>query len=180
MKSNADISEQQEALSAAHSVSAWLKSLSQNEKQFATVFGWAKDPVATTDRAPVFVYFLPTDETAAPNAPAMAVVCSSTNETLIAKASGRQGRLFGVYFTLSPNQPIETPGGTVEQPEPSALSAFTQAAEYMEGNTSGNPPVGNASLMLQAQLYVLPTPQTVPGRTKASPVLKYDVAVPCY
>jgi type II secretory pathway pseudopilin PulG len=174
------ITEQQEAVGIARALPGWLKDQVQNQHNFPGIYGWVQTPVATTATPAIYAFCLPSVGAAtSPNAPARVVVCNATDSTSMAGASSRQGRLFGIYLTISPNYPVETTGGTVASPGTASLTGFADYKAYILGNTTITPTHGNPMLAVQAAIYALPGTTATPGKT-AYPSLTYDVVIPCF
>ena len=189
LQTNSATIAQVEALSAVKALPALLQSVQDTStppnQGFITVYNWmvnANNPVpvttttATASAPLLYAYNYPTTAgTPAPGATgqtgqstvaAVPVPVNSSTQTLVSQAAaGRQGRLYGIYLSVSPNTPV----GRTAYPTSSTL------ATYSPGPTSATYPEG--ALALQVKVYVVSQVGTLPP-SGAVPVLTYDLTLP--
>lgn len=174
LQSTSAITEQQEALGIAHALPGWL-----GNQSFSTVYNLVQSSAPTTGMPSVFAFSAPlAGGTASFNAAAGVVICSGTDPTASTSINAKQGRLFGIYFSLSRNYPLESTGGTIVNPTTSSLNNFGGVTAYLSGNTNAAHPCGNPALAVTASIYTLPSMTSTPSKTNPVPVLTYDIIVP--
>lgn len=178
LQTNSSVVDQVEALSAVKALPAFLESANATpsdykQQGFATVYNLAKSPTAVTSAPPIYAYNVPVaaGSTASPGTPGQSAVLFATDPALTTAsapmaAANRQGRLFGVYLTVSPNFPV---GATV-YPTPGTLGSYNPSPSPSPG---GYP---EGVLAVQVKVYVLPQIGAAPP-SGAYPVLTYDLTV---
>ena len=181
--------EQVEALSAVKALPAVLQSVKDTStppnQGFIPVYNWmanASNPTpvtsstATASAPLLYAFNYPTTAgTPAPGATgqtgqsmvmAVPVPVNSAVQTSVSQAAAmRQGRLYGIYLSVSPNSPI----GITAYPTSSTL------ATYNPGPSSATYPEG--ALALQVKVYTV-TQVGTPLPPGALPVLTYDLTLP--
>ena len=190
IQTNAATVDQVEALSAVKALPAFLQSVKDSNtppnQGFAPVYAWVANvnnpsPAASSSGAAgaplLYAFNNPTTAGAAtPGAtgqPGQSVVLavpvpvdSAVQASVGQAAAARQGRLYGIYLSISPNFPI---GNTVY---PTAATL----AQYNAG-PSPTPNYPEGALALQVKVYPVLQVGVVPP-AGSFPVLTYDLTLP--
>ena len=184
LQSNASSVDQIEALSATKALPAFLAGANSmpgtpSQQGFPTVYGWLASPsnpspTSSPPGAPlIYAYNVASvsGTSPPPGVTGQSVVLLKTDPTLTSSTlanapSNRQGRLFGVYLTVSPNFPV----GSVVNPTPGTLALYSPAS-------AGSPPYPEGALGVQVKVYAVPQVGLGPAYG-AYPVLIYDLTVP--
>ena len=174
LQNDAQVVDEVEALSATKALPAFLQA-----QGFVIVYNWVASstnpsPVKSgaTAASPPFLYAynLPAVSTAISNNDAgQSFISLSPPPTSGATAvTNRQGRLFGIYLTVSPNMPV----GTVSFPTPGTLTGFSPTPSPSPA-TGGYP---EGALAVQVKVFAVSQVGVVP-QAGAFPILTYDIAV---
>ena len=183
LQTNSDTVVQVEALSAVKALPAFLQSADTSDytqQGFPTVYSIARNAIDVTKPPPIYAYTVSSQNgtSSSPGTTGQSVVVftgatapagAQPTPTTTNVANLRQGRLFGVYLTVSPNFPVtNSAGSVVAHPVGTDLPANPSPTPggYLEG-----------ALAVQVKVYVVPQVGLAPP-AGAFPVLTYDLTVP--
>jgi hypothetical protein len=174
LQSERQTADQIEALNATKALPAFLQTVHvpPQGQGFATVYSMVQNPTPIASPPPIYAYSVPA-AVGTGNGPGQSVILLASDPALTATsgttaAAARQGRLFGVYLTVSPNFPVGSvayPTGANLPASPSPSLSPSPATGYLEGG-----------LAVQAKVYAVPQINLAPP-SAASPVLTYDLMV---
>jgi type II secretory pathway pseudopilin PulG len=173
LQNDAQVVDEVEALSATKALPAFLKA-----QGFVTVYTWLEQssnpsPVGSGSTAAspplLYAYDLPavSGATSSNEAGQSFITLSPPPTTGTTAVTNRQGRLFGIYLTVSPNMPI----GSVAIPTSSTLAGYSPTPPP---SGAGGYPEG--ALAVQVKVFAVSQVGIAP-ESGAFPILTYDIAV---